>query len=160
MTYNHVIYPCEVFWGHLGPFRATSGPQLPLSQQARKRGQKCQFCHPENFFINIHDQTFIIIIIGPKMVFWPNLRPIGGYVFSEIGHLFIPIFGPFWHFLTIFGPFLAIKAKNILNWTLQVQKEPKKLEKLVQKLYCKLGSPKHPKIHPWAKNTPKIGVDG
>ena len=26
MTYNPVIYPCEVFWGHLGPFRAKSGP--------------------------------------------------------------------------------------------------------------------------------------
>ena len=32
------------------------------------------------------------------------------------------------------------------------------LQKLVQKLYCKLGSPKHPKIHPWGK-VPKIGVD-
>ena len=89
------------------------------------------------------------------MVFWPNLRPIGGYVFSEIGHLFIPIFGPFLHFLTIFGPFSAVKAKNILNWTLQVQKEPKKLKKLVQKLYCKLGSPNSPKSTPGPKNTLK-----
>ena len=40
MTYIHVIYPYEVFKGHLGPFRATSGPQLPLSQQAGERGQK------------------------------------------------------------------------------------------------------------------------
>ena len=46
------------------------------------------------------------------MVFWPNLRPIGGYVFSEIGHLFIPIFGPFLHFFDNFWPVFGYKSQK------------------------------------------------
>ena len=30
MTYNHVIYPLEVFWGHLGSCRAIWGHEGPF----------------------------------------------------------------------------------------------------------------------------------
>ena len=39
MAHNHVIYQQEVFQSHFGPFRATFGPQLLLSQLFEHRAQ-------------------------------------------------------------------------------------------------------------------------
>ena len=59
--------------------------------------------------MDVRAETFIIIIIGPKMVFWPNFSQIGGDVFSKNGNMSIPIFVRFFlTILTFFGPFLAL----------------------------------------------------
>ena len=113
----------------MDPSRASSGQPVTFSQWVGELGEKSQFCHPEKFFMDRRAETFIIIIIGPKMVFWPNFSQIRGYVFSKNGHLSIPIFGRFWPFLTFFGPFLAPGTLNVPNWTIWVLKVPKFLEK-------------------------------
>ena len=95
MTYKDVLYMWEVIQGHLDPSRASSGQLVTFSQWVGELGEKSQFCHPEKFFMDRRAETFIIIIIGPKMVFWPNFSQIRGYVFSKNGHLSIPIFGRF-----------------------------------------------------------------
>ena len=95
MTYKDVLYMWEVIQGHLEPSRASFGSLVTFSQWVDELGEKSQFCHPEKFFMDRRAETFIIIIIGPKMVFWPNFSQIGGDVFSKNGHLSIPIFGHF-----------------------------------------------------------------
>ena len=84
-----------MFQGHLDPSRASSGLLVNFCQWVVELGHKSQFCDPEKFFMDVRAETFIIIIIGPKMVFWPNFSQIGGDVFSKNGHLSIPIFGRF-----------------------------------------------------------------
>merc|ERR1712018_691073 len=72
-----------------------------LSQLACEQDQKSQFWRREKFFMNVRAETFFIIIIGPKIIFWANFSQIGGYVFSKNGHLSIPNFGIF---CPVFGP--------------------------------------------------------
>ena len=93
-----------MFQGHLDPSRASSGLLVNFCQWVVELGHKSQFCDPEKFFMDVRAETFIIIIIGPKMVFWPNFSQIRGYVFSKNGHLSMPVFDQFWHFLARFWP--------------------------------------------------------
>ena len=64
--------------------------------------------------IHIHAETFIIIIIGPKMVFWPNFRQIGGYVFFRnwpfVHTHFFPFSAIFDYFRPVFGDNTSIHA--------------------------------------------------
>ena len=94
------------------------------------------------------------------MVFWPNLRRIGGYVFSEIGHLFIPIFGPFLHFFDNFWPVFGYKSQKHTKLDPLGAKRTKEIEKIGSEALLQIRVPKQPKIHPWAKKHPKIELDG
>ena len=153
MTYNHVICPCEVFWGHLGPFRAKSGPQLPLSQLTCEQDKKSQFWRPDQFSMNNVGHLFLSSLLTPKCTFCAILTHLK-MMFLRKSTSLNTQFGPKNAFFGPEGPFWPETSKHSVPSCYIMPKQSITGLKLVSEGKRVIRLPKDPPRDPRAPQSP------
>ena len=115
MAYNHVLYPCEVFQGHLEPLGASTAVLVNSSQWGYLQGPKISILLSWKISGGGPSPDLYHIFSGSMSIIWPIFTQIEDDVFSKSALLCTTIFGLFCPFSAHFKLFLDI-------WGLQTSK--------------------------------------